>query len=395
MKGSIAIYKNGSWHHKTKVLLDEGRIKQGMLGGFETEKDAEDSYYRYKEQFEKDYHRYLLSHEINKDIMFDDYLIFWFNHTFSKRVETTTRMCKAYVLNDILLPNIRDDIKLMYVNSEYLNALLEQAAKMTESAGNAARELLFLAFKDAVAEGYVRANPVLDTTVYKRKKPNIRILNKEEIKVLLKAASKEKWYLEILLCLFCGLRKGEVLGLKFSDFDLKEKTVKICRQLGKNYSFDNNNRVTKAEFVERNPKTDNSFRVLRVPDVVIREVEKRRTLVGLEKDMMEELYHDNDYVSCQKNGKPHSASAFNIALTKLCKRNGLTVISVHSLRHMYATILLEQEVPLAKISALLGHASVHTTFEYYCEVMDEKEKIAAYMNDTFSEENGEVKNEKE
>lgn len=50
---------------------------------------------------------------------------------------------------------------------------------------------------------------------------------------------------------------------------------------------------------------------------------------------------------------------------------------------MYATILTEQGVPLVKVSALLGHSSVHTTFEYYCEVMDENEKIIGFMNDSF------------
>lgn len=56
---------------------------------------------------------------------------------------------------------------------------------------------------------------------------------------------------------------------------------------------------------------------------------------------------------------------------------------------MFATILVEQGVPLAKISGLLGHSSVNTTFEYYCDVMDEKEKIIAFMNDAFAPEGGE------
>ena len=55
----------------------------------------------------------------------------------------------------------------------------------------------------------------------------------------------------------------------------------------------------------------------------------------------------------------------------------------HGLRHMYATVLIEMEVPLVKISALLGHSSVHTTFEYYCDVMDENEHILAFMNNAF------------
>jgi site-specific recombinase XerD len=55
---------------------------------------------------------------------------------------------------------------------------------------------------------------------------------------------------------------------------------------------------------------------------------------------------------------------------------------------MYATILTEQGVPLMKVSALLGHSSIHTTFEYYCEVMDEQERIISFMNDSFVPEGG-------
>ena len=98
-----------------------------------------------------------------------------------------------------------------------------------------------------------------------------------------------------------------------------------------------------------------------------------------------ELY---GYVSCAVNGLSHSASALNSALSKLCSRNGLPHLTVHGLRHMYATILTEQGVPLMKVSALLGHSSIHTTFEYYCEVMDEQERIISFMNDSFIPEGG-------
>lgn len=50
---------------------------------------------------------------------------------------------------------------------------------------------------------------------------------------------------------------------------------------------------------------------------------------------------------------------------------------------MYATILIEQGVPLVKISGLLGHDSIHTTFEYYCDIMEEDKNINAFMNNTF------------
>ena len=92
---------------------------------------------------------------------------------------------------------------------------------------------------------------------------------------------------------------------------------------------------------------------------------------------------DRDYLSCSENGLPHATSSFNMALTKLCRRAGLPHLTVHSLRHMYASILTEQGVPLIKVSALLGHSSLNTTFEYYCEVMDETEKIRGFLNNSF------------
>lgn len=94
-------------------------------------------------------------------------------------------------------------------------------------------------------------------------------------------------------------------------------------------------------------------------------------------------FYDLGYVSCRDNGLPHAITSMNTELSKLCFQNGLPHITVHGLRHMYATILLEQGVPLVKISALLGHASINTTFKYYCDVIDENDHIITFMNSNF------------
>lgn len=139
----------------------------------------------------------------------------------------------------------------------------------------------------------------------------------------------------------------------------------------------------KDAVIERNPKTENSYRILRVPKVVMQEVKRRQQLIELRKTDSGIEYKNFDYVCCQENGEPRSLTAMNQALTKICNRNGLPNITVHGLRHMFATILIELEVPLFKISGLLGHSSVHTTYEYYCEIMDEQDKIIAFVNNTF------------
>ena len=111
---------------------------------------------------------------------------------------------------------------------------MKKVAPVCKSAGNKSRELLNMALKGAVVQGYIPYNPVPSTKPYKRSKVKIIVLNKEEIRHFLEYASENNWYLEILLGLFMGLRKGEILGLKFDDFDTTSHTLTISRQITAN-----------------------------------------------------------------------------------------------------------------------------------------------------------------
>ena len=378
----VVFWERGSWYHRTKALREDGTTKYGKKGGFATAEEAEASYQQYEAEYTKAYRNYYAS--ISTDFDLKEYLIFWLDQIYSPRIENTTRMVSSYVLYDLLIPNMNQSIKLRYVNAEYLDALLAKAAKVCESAGNKSRELLNIALKDAVAQGYISHNPVPSTKPYKRKKAMVIVLNKEELRFFLARASKNNWYLEILLGLFMGLRKGEIAGLKYGDFDFSRKTLTISRQITSNPIIpEGQGKVSEYQVIEKEPKTPNSYRTLRVPDVIMEEVAVRKVQNDLRKEKKGDAYVDKGYISCSENGLPHSTSAFNTALTKLCKRSGLPHLTVHSLRHMYASILTEQGVPLIKVSALLGHSSVSTTFEYYCEVMDESEKIRNFLNNHF------------
>ena len=101
------------------------------------------------------------------------------------------------------------------------------------------------------------------------------------------------------------------------------------------------------------------------------------------KERMGEDFQDQNFISCQKNGNPRGLCSLNTEIRRLCERNGLPHITVHGLRHMYATILAERGVPLTKISALLGHHSVHTTFEFYLEVIEGGNQITDFLNKEF------------
>ena len=386
-KKSVAFFEAGSWYHRIKLLQEDGSTKYSKKGGFQTEKEAEASCRAYEEEYKKAYRAYHATASTNFELQ--EYLIYWLEEIYSERVENTSRMLASYVLYDLIIPNMNQGIKLRYVSAEYLDVLLATVAKACESAGNKSRELLNIAMKDAVAQGYIHNNPVPDTKPYRRKKTKIIVLSKDRMRFFLEKASENNWYLEILLGLFMGLRKGEISGLKFSDFDVENRTVRISRQVTSDPLVPKGQgKAAKYQLIEKPPKTPNSNRMLRVPETIMNEVMERKRQNDLRKEQLGERYIDNDYLSCAENGLPHSASSLNIALSKLCSRNGLPHLTVHSLRHMYATILTEQGVPLLQVSALLGHSSIHTTFEYYCEVMDEQERIMGFMNDSFVPEVG-------
>lgn len=384
-KKSVAFFERGSWYHRTKTLKEDGTVKYGKKGGFESEQDAVKAYKLAEKEFKQQQRKAVMTGKNRQEVMLKDYLIYWYEEVFSQRIKNTTKMIGAYVLYDLVFPNMEQDIKLRYVSVEYMDALLEKVSHSCASAGNTCRAYLNIAFKDAVIEGYIPRNPIPDTKAYKRKAPKVTIYSKDKLKIFLKAASKDEWYLEYLLGVFCGLRKGEILGLKFSDFDFEQHTVSVRRQLGANPVMEErSSKIASYSVIEKDPKTFNSVRTLRIPQVIETEVLRRKNKIDEERVALMDGYEDNDYISCQPNGRPHNMSSMNIALTKLCNRNGLPKITVHSLRHMFATILIEQGVPLVKISALLGHSSVNTTFEYYCDVMDENENIINFLNEKYS-----------
>lgn len=395
---SVAFFERGAWYHRTRTLLEDYTVRYGKKGGFKTQAEAEESYQKCNEEYMKTLTKYHLN--IDKEVYFSDYLVYWFENVFKeKNLQNTYILGVAYVIYNMIVPFLRKeeskgDIKLKLVNTTFLDSLLEELAKISKSSGNKCREVLNLAMQDAFNDKFISYNPVQDTKPYKRNKPKITILNKNQLKKLLEFAQNDNWYLEILLGVFCGLRKGEIMGLKFQDFDKDKNIIRIRRQLVNDPILASNPdsvnvQVEKYVLTEKPPKK-NSYRNIRVPKIIAEKIENRQLEYQTRKSTSTN-FEDFDYVSFNRDtGKPQLPTSFNTYLYRQCPKNAIPTISVHGLRHMFATILIERNVPLVKISALMGHDSPHTTFEIYCDIMDERENIVEFINNTFNPETLEV-----
>ena len=198
------------------------------------------------------------------------------------------------------------------------------------------------------------------------------ILNEQEKVMFIKYVKYSAWYLEVLLSMFCGLKRGEIYALKFKDFNIEERTVTISRQVVAEYVKKENGKYTCIP-VEKEVETESAKRILKVPSIIIEELEKRKIRNEGEKVLFGNDYKDNDLVSCQNNGGYRSLSSMNAALKRICKKADISTVTTQDLRDMYAERMLKSEqVSFSMLTALMGYGSVEETYERYSDLMLQK-----------------------
>lgn len=387
VKGQIdrkATFNGKSWQIRIKCFDENGEVDYKLKKGFLTADEANDAKEVHDKEFASEARKHGFATCYAEEMSVKSYFEYYLEEILSSYCAPTTMMVYRYTLYKHILPNWKSDPMLAEVTENELNQLLDVISGTSKTAANKAREYMYLALRYAYYdEKRIHTLPKLKKCPRENKPLNI--LDKKEIRQLLAVAKDTEWYLEYLLALFLGLRKGEIRGLKFSDFDVDAHTVNIQRQLNHHRKFiDGTCEKVDSVQILTDPKTLHSNRVLHVPDYVWQEVLKRKVVVEAHKEKYGDAYIDNDYVSCTEVGNPRGETSINTALTKLCVNNGIKHISVHGLRHCYASILLEQGYELPIISGALGHVSINTTYEMYADIIDGNKEILTYLNELYA-----------
>lgn len=224
---------------------------------------------------------------------------------------------------------------------------------------------------DAVEGGYLAHNPAW--RAYKSKsKPKERIIADEElVQKLIACLEQESLKYEIFfkLILLTGMRRGECCGLKWNDINWRQRSIHIQRNIVK---------VSHTPVEEKAPKTAAGDRVVffsKEMSTLLKEYQKE--CVWQIGQIGEGELTDADFLFRQQGGTPMTPTTFTWRFNIILKKYGLPKqLTVHSLRHTNASLLIAEGVDVRTVAGLLGHAQPSTTLDIYSHAFDKKKKEA-------------------
>lgn len=237
------------------------------------------------------------------------------------------------------------------LNKKFLEFIKKQPEQITEEdvkmyvaeklSNNASSSIIV--FLSAIKYAYfsiLKKNITSSIKRPKREKALPVVLSKQEIKTLIENLETKKSKLMVSLIYACGLRVSELIGLKLNDFDFEEKVGQIRQAKGK------------------------KDRIFNIPESISKK---------LEKQVENQRQAKQEYVFSGRNGKMTSRNLQKI-VAKAAKKAGINKnVHVHTLRHSFATHLLENGADLRIIQTLLGHSSISTT-ELYTHISNQQIK---------------------
>ena len=207
----------------------------------------------------------------------------------------------------------------------------------------------------AVAQKIIPSNPTDACELPKVEHREMQTIPEEQLQAFLAEAKATGVYEMYYIELATGLRRGELLGLKWQDIDWKNGIIKVRRQIAR----------VDGQIVEAPLKTKNSYRTVTISPQAIEVLKQQRAKT-----------HDQ-YVFPSPNGGPISPDSVNNMLKRVLARAGIPKVRFHDLRHTFATIALQNGVDIKTVSGMLGHFSAGFTLDTYAHVTTAAQKEAA------------------
>ena len=207
-------------------------------------------------------------------------------------------------------------------------------------------QIISSAMKLAVMQKLILSNPTEGCVMPKVEHQEMHTLTADQLGAFLNEAKASGVYNLYYLDLATGLRRGELLGLKWEDIDLDIGVIHVKRQVGR----------IEGVIKELPLKTKNAYRNISIG----------ADAIAMLKEMKEKKV--SEYVFPSPTGGPISPDSVMKMLRRVLKRAGLPAIRFHDLRHTFATLALQNGVDIKTVSGMLGHFSAGFTLDTYAHV---------------------------
>lgn len=230
----------------------------------------------------------------------------------------------------------------------------------------------------AVKWGYLSTSPIDRAERPKLEGKEARYLDEPEARKMLELLQAEpvKWRCMITFDLFSGLRRGELLGLMWEDIDFASRSLTIRRTL--NYT------PQKGVYVD-SPKSKTSRRPLHLSGTAVALLLEQQAWQRAQREALGDAWQETGYVFTGDDGSPLFPTSVTTWFRHFIRGSGLPYVSIHSLRHTFASLQISDGVPLVVVSRQLGHAKASTTANIYAHVIAEAESKADQTFDRFSD----------
>ncbi len=307
-----------------------------------------------------------------------EYLRDWLKNYAEANLSPTTVDSYTFNLEKHVVPHLGhlllQQLKPMHIQNLYKDLL--ENGRTDGKGGLSARSILYIhrnlreALQHAARLQLIGKNPADFVTLPRATQYIATVYSEEELINLLRVSENTDMELIIVLAVALGLRRGELLGLKWSDIDLGEHNRITIRH--------NHVQTTKGN-ITKSPKTTSSIRTLELPDGLVAVLRKHKDLQEKKKKELGDKYFPDNYVCCQTNGAPYCPGYVSKKFAAFLKAHGLKQIRLHDLRHSNATLMLKYGIPAKIASDILGHSKIAITLDLYSHsrTLDDLQKQAA------------------
>ncbi|MGO3680335.1 tyrosine-type recombinase/integrase [Brevibacterium aurantiacum] len=344
-------YRHGTWGFRLSAGVDEtGKRRYVTDFSYPTAEDAENALGKVQRQLKRKAYSF-------ERTTVKDYLEGWVEAR-ERRGElkaSTVRMYRSYIRNDIV-PAL-GSLELRKVARADVSGFIEDMRDEGRGATTIRRihATLSSAFADAVSNGQMPDNPCNSVTLPKVSKSRVNVWGQDEATKFLEAAQGHRLGTLFEVAILTGMRRGELCGLRWQDVDLVDRTITVNTQLVQ---------VGKS-VVENSAKTEAGARVVALSDRLVGALMEWKIRQDGEREEWAEAYEDSGRVFTYENGTQLRPGYPSSALKTLLAKHDLPPLKFHGLRHQFASILLESDVPLALVSKMMGHSTTAITSDLY------------------------------